>query len=405
MNHTFRIMGIASEVLDLSICKQRDANSPLQAEGLDPNSPGWRELRVRVGSAIQGLDIYVRTGGLFVRGLPCDGSSLVAYDLPVALELLHYSLPYKCGQRIAAVGELSLSGDVRPVSGIIPMVESARRCGVSVMLVPATNYKHALSVPGPMIVPVGTLHEANDFLRGDIAQEILQGRYHPITVPFSLPVVAMSDIRGMETQVAAVTKAAQERKSVLLIGPAGSGKTMLGRRYSTVMPPITDDERMDVARIYSVAGLLHPNHDIDTMQRPFRAPHHTCSTAAIAGGGRSPRAGEVTLAHNGVLFLDELPEFPKATLEAVVNAHEDKMIRISRSDRTTTFPSDFVLVASMNACPCGLRWGRFSHNCRCTSDQIERYWNRIDGIRDLFDVEVEMFGCNELHTDAVEGDD
>ncbi|MBI4426307.1 MAG: YifB family Mg chelatase-like AAA ATPase [Candidatus Kerfeldbacteria bacterium] len=273
------------------------------------------------------------------------------------------------------LGELSLEGKLRPTSGVLPIVACLRDRGVDTFIVPEPNAAEAGLVHGVTVFPAQTLRDVVRHVRG----RRLLDPYVPTasTVAASAPGVDLADIAGQPQAKRCLEIAAAGGHNVLLSGPPGSGKTLLARVLSGILPPLTDPEALEVTRIYSVAGLVDPDQPL-LVERPFRSPHHTASTVAVVGGGSSPRPGEITLAHRGVLFLDEFPEFPRAVLEALRQPLEDGFVSVSRAQASVRFPARFTLLASQNPCPCGYL-GDSAHRCRCTPSQLERYRRRVSG--------------------------
>ncbi|MBI4288927.1 MAG: YifB family Mg chelatase-like AAA ATPase [Chloroflexi bacterium] len=312
-----------------------------------------------------------------------------AYDLPIAVGIVLSS-----GQLVADVagavflGELSLDGTVRHTRGILPMVAVARERGIAAAFVPADDVKEAALVEGIDVIPVPSLAALARHLSGEAVIPV----YHGEAVEFATLDPAGPDfahVKGQEHVKRALEVAAAGGHNLLMTGPPGSGKTLLARSMPSILPAMSQDEAIEVTKIYSVSGLL-PSDTPLVRQRPFRAPHYTISQAGLVGGGRWPRPGEVSLSHRGVLFLDELPEFGTAGLEVLRQPLEDRVVTISRAQGSVTFPANFMLVAAMNPCPCGY-YGDPLKNCTCSPGLVARYQKRISGpLLDRIDIHVEV---------------
>ncbi len=349
-----------------------------------------REGRDRVASAIRNSGFKFPMERVTVNLAPADVRKEGAgFDLPIALGILAATgqVETRALERVAVMGELALDGSTRRVKGVLPMAVAAARAGRTGVVVPPANAREASAVGRLSVLPVASLNSAARVLAGGEPDALPEGSGSRPDQGGSAE--DLSDVRGQEHAKRALEVAAAGGHNLLMVGPPGVGKTMLARRMAAILPDLTEEEALIVTTIHSVAGLLPDGVGLVTA-RSFRAPHHTVSAAGLIGGGSVPRPGEVSLAHKGILFLDELPEFRRDALEALRQPVEEGRVTITRSMSTVSFPSEFALVASMNPCPCG-NLGHPRVPCRCTPPEIRRYLSKVSGpLLDRIDVRVSL---------------
>ena len=362
-----------------------------------------RESKDRVRSAISNSALRWPRGKITVNLAPAtvrkEGPS---FDLPIALGMLKLNEENRIPDLspYCLAGELALSGELRPVRGILAVALEARKRGRQILIVPRPNADEAAPVQGLATYGAKSLSEVVSFLRGEALLEPAAGQPAFTAIKNDDD---FSEVRGQQHVKRAVEVAAAGAHNVLMIGPPGSGKSMIAKRLPTILPPITLAEAVETTKIHSICGVLNGSQFVS--ERPFRSPHHTVSDAGLLGGSAQPSPGEVSLAHNGVLFLDELPEFHRSTLEVLRQPLEDGKVTISRAAGSMTFPASFMLIAAMNPCPCG-HYGNPRRECRCSPIQVQRYRSRLSGpLLDRIDIHVEVpaIEMNEL-TSSSEGE-
>ena len=350
-----------------------------------------KEAKERVRSAITNSGFKFPVGRITINLAPAnlkkEGSQL---DISIAISILtaYGTIIKEPKDNIAFIGELALDGRLMSVDGALPMAISLKEMGFEKIIVPVDNKEECSLVKGVDIIPVDNLTNLVDYLNENIDIEPFN---EDVFSDFEEEVeydIDFSEIKGQKSLKRAMEIAAAGEHNLLMIGPPGAGKTMAAMRLPTILPPLDFEESMECTKIYSVSGELKENRLVK--KRPFRAPHHTSSSVSIIGGGRIPKPGEISLAHNGALFLDELPEFPKSTIEVLRQPLEEKTITISRANATLTYPANFLFIAGANPCPCGY-YGSEEHECTCSASQIQRYLGKISRpILDRIDIHVDV---------------
>lgn len=384
------VFGIDAYLLDIEIYIATGDMPYVAIVGLPDTAV--KESRDRVKAAINTSGYRFPHKPMTINLAPADRKKEgPAFELPIAIGILIATgqIGIQDVREYAIVGELSLDGRLRPVKGCLSMALKCKELGIKKLLAPSENVSEAAIVAGIDAIPVKTLADTVGILT-----ESIPAIPHKVTVEEIFKEsgsydVDYADVKGQEHAKRALTVAVAGNHNLIMVGPPGSGKTMLAQRIPTIMPSLTLEEALDTTRIYSIAGLLNPGQSL-IATRPFRAPHHTISTAGLVGGGSFPRPGEISLSHHGVLFLDELPEFDRKTLEVLRQPLETGSITISRAMSSVTYPASSVLVASCNPCPCGFYTDK-QRPCRCTPHQIQNYMSKVSGpLLDRIDIQLEV---------------